>query len=216
MDQDKIKPHSYDGIEEYDNQLPRWWVGTFVITVAFALVYFLYYQAYQKGPSQAQEYEEALEASKKTGPHQPGSGDVLTPALVAEFQKKPEFMSEAKAVYAKNCLACHGENAQGLIGPNLTDAYWLHGNAPEQIEHTIETGVLDKGMLAWNGIIPEDQIKHLVAYILSLQGSNPPNAKAPQGEYLSWEQAPELHPEKSNPISGPTGPGFFREEKSGP
>jgi cytochrome c oxidase cbb3-type subunit 3 len=85
-------------------------------------------------------------------------------------------------LYAERCAACHGDQGQGLIGPNLTDNYWLHGGKPEQIMKVIQKGVLDKGMPPWEDSMSEEEVMQAVAFIASIHGTNPGGAKEPQGE----------------------------------
>ena len=184
--QDQLKDHSYDGIQEYDNKLPLWWVGTFVITVLFGLGYWMYYYIYAVGPNLSQEWKQDLDnhnkqfASKGDSPL--NDDEILS--LIQNKEKAQTFFGEAPDLFAKNCSACHGAQAQGVIGPNLTDDSWIHGGKPSQIAQTIESGVAAKGMPTWKGILSPSQIKKLTVYILSLQGSNPPGAKAPEGEKI--------------------------------
>ncbi|NOZ03980.1 MAG: c-type cytochrome, partial [FCB group bacterium] len=91
-------------------------------------------------------------------------------------------LAKGKEIFAKNCVACHGPNAEGLIGPNLTDQYWINGGRFEDIIHVINVGVPAKGMIPWEKTLTADQIQQVASYIVSLQGSNPPNAKAPEGD----------------------------------
>ncbi len=84
-------------------------------------------------------------------------------------------------IFVKNCVSCHGVQGQGGIGPNLTDDYWLHGSDISHIAHTITTGVPSKGMITWRGVLSKKQIQQVASFIMTLHGTNPPNAKAPQG-----------------------------------
>ena len=178
---DQIKPHDFDGIQEYDNQLPRWWLVTFVLTVVFGFGYWMYYHIYSVGPTQVEELAGELAAINQMAPKTPQSASLDT-AAVAILQGDSARMDSAKMAYTTNCAACHGSEGQGVIGPNLTDEFWIHGGKPEQIQKTITEGVLEKGMLAWKGTLSDDQISGLVAYVLSLQGTNPANPKEPQGD----------------------------------
>lgn len=180
-EQDKKLDHNYDGIEEYDNQLPRWWLGTFYITLIFGVVYWFYYHTTHAGP----DMYERLAANKKEHAALLAEIEAKQPkmdaARIYSFIKDEAAMAEAKDTFAKNCAVCHGENAQGVVGPNLTDSFWIHGGEPEQILKTVNKGVVEKGMLAWKGVLPKELIGKTVAYIISLEGSNPADAKAPQG-----------------------------------
>ncbi len=184
---DQIRPVTADGIEEFDNALPHWWVWLFKFTVLFAVVYMAWLHIYG-GESIQHEYEREVAALEK-GSHQSDheanenhagnepheAGELL--AVVSD----PNAKAAGKAVYTINCLPCHGVAGEGTVGPNLTDRFWIHGGKPEQIEKAISEGVLEKGMPAWKPILGETKVRQLVAYVISLQGSNPPNPKAAQG-----------------------------------
>jgi cytochrome c oxidase cbb3-type subunit 3 len=87
-----------------------------------------------------------------------------------------------KEMYAKDCAACHGERGQGTIGPNLSDKFWIHGGERKQLVNTIKEGVTGKGMISWEGVLTPEQIQQVSDYILTLQGTNPPKAKKPEGK----------------------------------
>jgi mono/diheme cytochrome c family protein len=91
-------------------------------------------------------------------------------------------LSAGKSIFATNCVICHGSAGEGLVGPNLTDEYWIHGGSLEAIVQTIKVGNPAKGMVPWEPILSEREILQVASYIRSLQGTNPPNAKAPEGE----------------------------------
>lgn len=182
---DVLKDHEFDGIREYDNNLPRWWLGTFYLTVLFGIGYWFYYHVTSMGPNQATEYNMAKEALATQSSQASGGDDnknSMTDESFVALSHDQDDVAEGKVVYDTNCMACHGPQAGGVIGPNLTDNFWIHGGKPTQIKKTIEAGVLDKGMLAWKGVLNDSQINNVVAYVMSLEGSNPPNAKPPQGD----------------------------------
>lgn len=176
---DKVRDHDFDGIEEFDNRLPRWWVWTFVLTVLFALYHWTSHYTFGTKPDNRAEFNADMDeiakirAAKALG----GPSDAEVMALVAQ----PESLALGKQVFMTNCMACHGQFAQGVIGPNLTDNYWLHGGRPSQMAQTAMNGVPDKGMPTWKGVLGDAQIRQAVAYVVSLRGSNPPGAKPPQG-----------------------------------
>ncbi|MCC9137369.1 cbb3-type cytochrome c oxidase N-terminal domain-containing protein [Pontibacter silvestris] len=171
--------HDFDGIEEYDNDLPPWWKTMFYVTIVFAVGYLLYFHVFDSGLLQHEEYElemqqAALFAAKADNdPNAVTNFEVLTDATALEG---------GKSIFMTNCAACHGQEAQGSVGPNLTDEYWLHGGDVNDIFKTVKFGVASKGMVPWQGKLSKDQILEVSSYILSLQGSNPANAKEPQGE----------------------------------
>jgi len=175
-----MEEHSYDGIQEYDNDLPPWWNYLFYATIFFGAVYLLNFHVFRSGKLQLQEYESEMQEAALFMPKSDGGNanektdyKPLTDAAKLEA---------GHATYTQNCAACHGQNAEGMVGPNLTDEFWLHGGDVNDIFRTIKFGVTSKGMVAWQGKLSDDQILEVSSYILSLQGSNPANAKAPQGE----------------------------------
>jgi cytochrome c oxidase cbb3-type subunit 3 len=166
---DKIlSGHEYDGIQELDNKLPKWWIWLFYITIIFAVVYFTSLHILQTGDTQDEAYKKEVEAA--TIRYQ-----AVTPANTIDA------MAAGKATFEKNCVVCHLAQAQGLVGPNLTDDYWIHGCAIGDIFKTISTGVPEKGMISWKDQLTPEQIQQVASYVVSLRGSNPPNPKAPQG-----------------------------------
>jgi cytochrome c oxidase cbb3-type subunit 3 len=178
-DEDRLLDHSYDGIQEYDNPMPRWWVWGFYATVIFAVAYYFMPTPFGEGPGNVASYEAEMAAFKTTQPEPagPGVSDEQLLALVADASQIPA----GKVVYDANCQACHRVDGGGLIGPNLTDDAWIHGGSPAQIHTTIAQGVLAKGMPAWDRLLKPEQVNAVTAYVISLKGTNPKDAKAPEG-----------------------------------
>jgi cytochrome c oxidase cbb3-type subunit 3 len=90
-------------------------------------------------------------------------------------------VSHGGEIFSAKCAPCHGAQGQGLVGPNLTDDHWIHGGTAVAIKGIVVNGVLAKGMLAWNAVLKPDEIDDVVAYVISLRGTNPVGAKAPEG-----------------------------------
>lgn len=184
MDQkehDVERPYVVDGIREYDNPLPSWWVALFYLTILFSPLY-LVYTHIMKGNLLTDELAEdrsahvELIAEQEEKRIEQGGGD-----LDARLSD-PAFVAAGKEIYQTNCAACHGDKGQGVVGPNLTDNYWLHGGSAKDIVDVITNGVVEKGMIAWQAILGVEKIEQVTAYVISLKGTNPPNPKAPQGE----------------------------------
>ncbi|MFD2512485.1 c-type cytochrome [Pontibacter locisalis] len=171
--------HDFDGIQEYDNDLPPWWKMMFYVTIVFGIGYMLHFHVFRTGALQEEEYEMEMQqaalfaAQHADDPNAVTDYEVLTDAAALE---------SGKSLFNTNCAACHGQEGQGTVGPNLTDEYWLHGGDVNDIFKTIKFGVPAKGMVPWQGKLTKDQILEVSSYILSLQGTNPANAKEPQGE----------------------------------
>jgi cytochrome c oxidase cbb3-type subunit III len=189
-DHDRLLAHEYDGIEEYDNPLPGWWVWIFWATIIFSLGYWLYYQI-GPGPSVIAQYDADVRAAVERQAKLAPTAGAATDETIAVLVKNPQAMVAAKDIFAARCLACHGPQGQGLIGPNLTDDYWLHGGRPTEILRTITEGVPEKGMVPWKDQLKPEELQMMAAYVLSLAGTNPPNPKAPQGVNSKGERAPE-------------------------
>jgi cytochrome c oxidase cbb3-type subunit 3 len=178
-DQDRLLDHAYDGIQEYDNPLPRWWVWIFYVTILFAVIYVVDPRGTFRGPGRVKEYEQQLADAEKRWPKPSGAVDAAALAALAKDQK---MLALGKTVFATNCAPCHRPDGGGVIGPNLTDEYWIHGGTLPEVYKTIDEGVLAKGMPNWGKMLKPDQVKAVAVYVASLQGTNPPNPKAAQGE----------------------------------
>lgn len=183
---DQLFEHEYDGIREYDNPLPGWWLFLFWATILFSAWYLLYYQ-FGHGETVEQQYDREMLALYDMQTKQLLKLGPITDVTIGGLAAKPDMMASARGLFAQRCAVCHGQAAQGNIGPNLTDAYWLHGGKPTEIYHLITEGVPSKGMIAWKTQLGAGQILALAAYVGTLQGTNPPNPKAPQGELVKDE-----------------------------
>lgn len=177
-----VLDHNYDGIKELDNHLPPWWKWLFYGTIAWSVVYLVIYHITDSVPLQEQEYANELaladEQLRKTRAAEPVAA-IDEAALT--YTADADLISKGASVYKNNCASCHKDKGEGSIGPNLTDEYWLHGGSIQNIFATIKNGVPEKGMIAWNAILKPEEIRDVSFFIMSLKGSNPPNAKAPQG-----------------------------------
>ena len=177
---EQLLDHEYDGIREYDNPMPRWWVLVFWASFVFSLGYLFHYHLSDNGDSVAEEY--ALDMSRAREERAKGMlGETVSEAALEKMMKDPELIADAKPLFAERCAPCHADKGQGQIGPNLTDGYWIHGKGSLMDIHTIiRDGVPDKGMPAWGMQLTPIQQRKLVGLIGSLRGQNLPG-KAPQG-----------------------------------
>jgi cytochrome c oxidase cbb3-type subunit 3 len=177
--QDHLLDHSYDGIQEYDNPLPRWWVWIFYATIAFSIVYAFDVTGRVKGPGREREYARQLADAAKRWPRPVGAVDA---ASLATLAARPDAIASGRTVFATTCASCHRPDGGGLIGPNLTDEYSLHGASLSALHQTIADGVPEKGMPAWGKMLKPEQIDVVTVYVASLRGTNPPDPKPPQGD----------------------------------
>ena len=176
---DELLDHNYDGIHEFDNDLPPWWKYGFGFTIVFAFVYVGYYHLTTKNRLQVAEYE--IEMRQAALLVSAGADDPTKLTTYLALTTAADLGS-GKTLFATNCAPCHGQNAEGKVGPNLTDEFWLHGGEVNHVYKTIKFGIPSKGMVAWKGKLSGKQILQVTSYALSLQGSLPANAKPPQGE----------------------------------
>ena len=177
-DNDRLLEHAYDGIQEFDNPLPTWWKWIFYATILFVPLYLWDPLGIGVGPGKAKAYEEQLAAFNAAHPKSAGT---YTDEQLVAFSKDPAKVEAGKVVFTTYCAACHRADGGGLIGPNLTDDFWIHGGKPTDIFKTVNEGVLAKGMPNWGKVLKPDQIEGAVAYVQTLHGSNPANPKASEG-----------------------------------
>jgi cytochrome c oxidase cbb3-type subunit 3 len=174
--------HDYDGIKELDNRLPPWWVAMFYITIAFSVAYMGYYHVLDKGNLQIAEYEaEMEEAEAAVAAFVSRQGDQVNENNVTLLMEEAP-LSAGKEIFIGKCAACHGQAGEGGVGPNLTDQYWIHGGSINDVFRTIKYGVIEKGMIPWKDQLRAREIQEVSSFIMSLQGTDPPNGKEPQGD----------------------------------
>jgi cytochrome c oxidase cbb3-type subunit 3 len=191
--------HSYDGIRELDNKLPPWWLALFYGSIAFAAIYLYIYQFGPNEWSSRQEYEIAMEEAQiQKDKFLSRMANAIDEKTVA-FLEDEDQLKLGEQIYTLNCAACHGPQGQGLVGPNLTDDYWIHGGSIADIFSTIKYGVPEKGMIAWSSQLKPASMQNVASYIKTLKGTNPPNPKAQEGTLYVDEAlgAPMLEAEEA-------------------
>ncbi|WP_088323691.1 cbb3-type cytochrome c oxidase N-terminal domain-containing protein [Polaribacter tangerinus] len=191
QEEEIVLDHNYDGIRELDNTLPPWWVYMFYATIVFALVYMVRFHVLD-GDSQIVEYDKAV-AEAKAALQKYKSAAPATDFITAEtvtLLTDTKDLNRGKAVFNLNCASCHLSDGGGAIGPNLTDEYWILGGGIKNVFNTVAKGGRDgKGMIAWDKTLKAADIAKVSSYVISLQGTTPATAKAPEGE--KWESAKE-------------------------
>jgi len=185
--QDILTSHDYDGIREYDNPMPFWWKAVFAVTVIWSPIYvfgmeFGYINDYGQNLREDTLEVEALRATTKA------AAPVVDEALIMASAGDPARVAAGQKVFSTTCASCHNQQGQGLIGPNLTDKYWLHGGGPMDTHKVVTEGVAAKGMPAWGNVLSADDAINVVAFISTLQGTNPADPKEPQGDLYPAEK----------------------------
>ncbi len=186
----KVMDHEADGIKELDNLLPRWWVWLFNLTIAFAVVYMVYYHVVKAGDLSAAEYTKEWKRGEEVKHASIAKFEAGIASLTPSADKL--VLADGHNLFLTHCAPCHRPDGGGLVGPNLCDDYWIHGSNYVDSVKTIINGVPAKGMLAWRGVMNPDQIKAVSSYIYTLRGTNPKNPKPPE-----------------NTVPAPTGPSDF-------
>jgi cytochrome c oxidase cbb3-type subunit 3 len=178
---DMLLDHNYDGIKELDNALPPWWKYGFYITIVVAVFYMLKFEVWHTGMNPTEEYNtEMINAKNETEAYLASAKENVDENSVTDLDAVGN--AAGKEIFAKTCVPCHLAEGQGLVGPNLTDEYWIHGGSIKDIFKTIKYGFPDKGMQSWQTTYSPVEMQQLSSYIRSLRGTNPPNPKAPQGD----------------------------------
>jgi cytochrome c oxidase cbb3-type subunit 3 len=178
-----LMDHDADGITELDNNLPAWWVWLFILCCIWAFGYMVYFHV-MGGPGQIDQYETELAAAKAAmpAPVVTETNSAVAGVIPDEPSRDEAVIAHGKELFAKNCMVCHGPDGGGLIGPNMCDDYFIHGPNFSDSVHTIQEGVLAKGMISWKAILKPDEIYAVASFVYSLRGTIPAAPKAPEGE----------------------------------
>ncbi len=184
--EDRLLDHSYDGILEYDNPMPRWWVWIFWGTFWFSLAYLFHYWI-GNGQSVTEAYEAEMEIVAKSAAKNALEMKVSEEGL-EQVMADPGSVEAGRSVFVAKCASCHKKEGQGDIGPNLTDEYWIHGDGDlMDIYEVIAAGVPAKGMPEWKRQLTPTELRQVVAYVGTLRGKNL-SGRPPQGEPVGAPQ----------------------------
>jgi cytochrome c oxidase cbb3-type subunit III len=173
--------HDFDGIKELDNRIPPWFTYLFYLTIIFAAWYMIDYHVLGTSKLSAEEYEEEMAIAAAHKEALIKSGVFITEETVTLLMDT-ETLNAGRMIYNNNCVTCHGPEGGGMVGPNLTDNYWIHGGSIQDVFRIIKYGVPEKGMIPWQQQLNPKQIQDVSNYVVSLRGTNPSNAKQPEGE----------------------------------
>ena len=188
MSSTEMAGHSYDGIEEYDNPLPGWWVWLFVLTIIFSPLYFIYYHSGIEGRTLDEEYREAVAVNLRQQFAELGE---LHPdkKTLAKYMHDKRWLAVGESVFRAQCTSCHGAQAEGKVGPNLCDDNWKNVRTLEDVAKVISQGAGGKAMPAWGARLHPNELVLVSCYVASLRGSKPTvTVKAPEGNIIPpWE-----------------------------
>lgn len=184
---DVLLLHDFDGIRELDNKLPPWWVALFYVTIAFAGVYMVYYHFTDMGPSSHDEYMAEVKAGEAQAEAYLASQSNAIDESNVTYLEDEASLAAGKTIYLNNCAACHGQQGEGGVGPNMADDYYIHGGAVADLFKVIKYGVPEKGMISWKAQLRPKDMQQVASYMLTLRGTNPPNPKEAQGELYQPE-----------------------------
>ncbi|HEY5550923.1 MAG TPA: cbb3-type cytochrome c oxidase N-terminal domain-containing protein [Opitutaceae bacterium] len=175
--EDSFRPHSYDGIREYDKRLPNWWLYTLYITIVFWIGYWGYYEWLPSGPTGPEEVDAAM---ARIEAERLASVATMDDATLWTLSRNPAVLAKGKETFTANCVACHYASMRGkaenpiAIGPDLTDNAWIHGGKPIELYNVVTNGVLVKGMPTWGPVLGARKISEVVAYVLSVHNEGDP------------------------------------------
>jgi cytochrome c oxidase cbb3-type subunit 3 len=177
-EKDQVLDHEYDGIQEYDNRLPNWWLYTLYGAIVFAFLYWFYFHITQAGALPTERYDrEMARAAEEELARMAGD---LDDATLNRTAGDPARVDAGREIFGQFCVVCHGEQGGGSVGPNLTDAYWIHGGRPMDLLDIVTNGVLEKGMAAWGRQLGPRRVQDVVAFVLTLRNTDVPG-KDPEG-----------------------------------
>jgi len=180
-----LRPHVYDGIQEYDQRLPNWWLYTLYGTIAFSIVFWFAYMIARVAPMN--EKIVGARMAEIAAVKLASSLDVTNDALFWDMSRNPVFVDAGKQTFNSLCVACHLASLRGksenpaAVGPDLSDQAWIHGGTPKEIYATVSKGVLAKGMPTWEPVLGQKKTAEVVAYVLSHhQNGEPVTVEVPK------------------------------------
>lgn len=182
MEADIMLDHDYDGIRELDNNLPPWWKGILYISMAFAPLYIWFVHFSDYGMLQGEQYVYEMEHAEKEVKAYLATQENTVDESNVELLADADALGQGRTIFVAKCAVCHGQAGEGGIGPNLTDKYWLHGGGIADVFKSIKYGIPEKGMIAWKNDLRPRDIQEVASFIKSIAGTDPANAKEPQGE----------------------------------
>ena len=186
-EKDIMFDHDFDGIKELDSKIPPWFAWLFIITIIFAAYYMIDYHVIGSGQVMQEEYAEEVRIALLEKEVLIKSGAFVNEETVTQLTDV-SALDAGKNIFQTNCIACHAADGGGIVGPNLTDDYWIHGGGIKNVFKVIKYGVVEKGMIAWQTQLNPNQMQEVASYVLSLHGTTPAAPKQPEGEIWKEEK----------------------------
>ena len=180
-EKDILFDHDFEGIKELDSTIPPWFAWLFILTIIFAAYYMIDYHIVGSGQVMAEEYNEEVRIASLEREALIKSGAFVNEETVT-LLTDPAGLEAGKNIFQTNCIACHAADGGGIVGPNLTDDYWIHGGGIKNVFKVIKYGVVEKGMIAWQTQLNPNQMQEVASYVLSLHGTTPAAPKQPEGQ----------------------------------
>ena len=178
--QDTVMDHEFDGIQEFDNRLPNWWLWLMWGSMVFALLYWVFFHTLGVGVLPVERFEMEMQVAQEAQIARALEAGIDNEFFVMMSQTEDK-VAEGREIFVKHCVACHLDQGQGSVGPNLTDGYWINGCEPMQMLKTINDGVAAKGMPAWMNQLGPTRVHTVLSYILTIK-DNDVAGKAPEGD----------------------------------
>lgn len=182
--QDTVMEHEYDGIQEFDNRLPNWWMWIMWGSMVFALFYWVVFHTLELRPLPVEKFDTVMLRAQEEQLARAEAAGISNETLMM-MTGIPARVAEGRELWVKHCVACHLDQGQGSVGPNLTDGFWIHGCEPMQMLNVVREGVAAKGMPAWMNQLGPTRTQTVLAYVLTLRGTEVPG-KAPEGNPCSF------------------------------
>ena len=178
--QDTVMDHEFDGIQEFDNRLPNWWLWIMYGSMIFGLVYWIFFHTLGVGILPRERFDQVMQKAQAEQLARAEAAGIDNEFFVM-MSDSPDKVAEGREIFVKHCVACHLDDGRGSVGPNMTDRFWIHGCEPMQMLAIINTGVAAKGMPAWQNQLGPTRVHAVLAYLLTIR-NNDVAGKAPEGE----------------------------------
>lgn len=182
---DTVMEHEYDGIQEFDNKLPNWWLWLMWGSMVFALFYWLVFHTLEIRDMPVGDFETEMRIADEAMMERMAKNPVTNESLMAVVDM-PAQVAEGREMFVKFCVACHLDQGQGLVGPNLTDGVWVHGCEPINLHQIVADGVAAKGMPSWMNQLGPGGVQTVVAYVMTIRNTEIAG-KAPEGEPCKFQ-----------------------------